>query len=246
MNWYKADMHIHSVLSPCGDLDMSPAKIVSKAIHNGLDMIAITDHNSTLHAPLMVELGIQNGLTVIPGAEITSAEEVHCLCYFETLDKTAEFQEFINQHSCSIPNDPQRFGMQILVNKDEEILDEIPDLLIVSLNASIDEVEQKVHELGGIFIPAHIDRQANGLMAQIGFLPINLPVDALEFDSSHDSSALLRKYPALHTKTLIANSDAHYIDDIGSHTTEYLLEKPSFTEWKMSLKKENNRTYRIK
>ncbi len=237
-------MHIHSVLSPCGDLDMSPSKIISEALGKGLEMIAVTDHNSTLHVPVTVELGKENGITVIPGAELTSAEEIHCLAFFEDAKQTEKFQTFIDKHSSSVPNNASRFGMQIIVNEKEEIIGEVAELLIMALSAPIEEIEQTVHLLGGIFIPAHINRTANGIYSQIGFIPEGLSADAFEFSGNTTKEALVVKYPELGTYNLITNSDAHYLKDIGSKITEYYLEKPSFDEWKMALKNQNNRTLR--
>lgn len=239
-------MHIHSVLSPCGDLDMSPSKIINEALRKGLEMIAITDHNSTLHAPVMVELGQKSGITVIPGAELTSAEEVHCLAFFENTNQASKFQSFIDRNLSHIPNIANRFGMQLLVNEKEEIIDEVSELLILALSATIEEIEQAVHKLNGVFIPAHVDRTMNGIYSQIGFLPLELSIDAIEFSANSKKDNLLLKYPELQQYNLISNSDAHYLSDIGSTFTEYFLEEPSFSEWKMALKNENNRTIRTK
>lgn len=245
MKWYRADLHIHTVLSPCGDLTMSPARIIFEAKNKNLDIIGVTDHNSTLHARLMVELGQKYGITVIPGVEVNTSEEVHCLAFFENTDNTEMFQNYISEHLNHVDNQPDKFGMQLVVNEKEEILDEVRPLLIASINAGIDEVEKKVHELGGIFIPAHVNRQMNGIYSQIGFLPGYLSFDAVEITGNQSCSDIVDLYPELGFYTVIKNSDAHYPECIGSAFTEYLLEKPTFTEWVKAVHKKDGREVRV-
>lgn len=245
MRWFRADLHIHSVLSPCGDLDMSPVRIIEETKKQKLDIIALTDHNSTLHCGLLVELGRNKGITVIPGVEVNTREEVHCLAFFETVDNVQKFQDFMEQHLPAIKNKPERFGQQLLVNESEEILKEIENLLIVALDCSIEEVERKVHELDGVFIPAHVDRQANGIFSQIGFIADDLTIDAVEFSSSVSAEQLLNQRPELKNFSLISNSDAHYPERIGKRITEYYLEEPTFAEWRKALKNDDGRKIRV-
>lgn len=235
MRWFKADLHVHSVLSPCGDLDMSPARIIKDAKEKKIDIIGITDHNSTLHAQSMMELGKKEGITVFPGAEITTQEEVHCLTFFENIETTKVFQQFIDNHTVEIKNKPERFGEQLVVNEQEEIVDSIDCLLIVGLNATINEVEHEVHKLGGIFIPAHVDRSSTSIYSQMGFIPGDLKIDAIEFSSAASEESLLEKRPELQNYCLITNSDAHYQHQLGESPTAYYLEEASFAEWKMAL-----------
>ena len=124
MTPFKADLHIHTVLSPCGDLEMSPSAIVQRALARGLDMIAISDHNTTRQVKVAQKVGRDNGLFVLGGVEVTSQEEAHCLAYFETDDQLDEFQEFLDQHLPPIPNDEDRFGYQLIVDENEEIVGE--------------------------------------------------------------------------------------------------------------------------
>ena len=129
MNDYRADLHIHSVLSPCGDLDMSPLAIVREACRKGLDIIGISDHNTTRHAALMTELGRENGLFVLPGVEINTKEEIHCLAFFETLDILNKFQNYLDMHLPDIKNDPVKFGYQVELDRDEHIIYEEEKML---------------------------------------------------------------------------------------------------------------------
>lgn len=246
MRWYRADLHIHSVLSPCGDLDMSPARIIHEAKNHNLDIIGITDHNHTGHARQMIELGLKEGIQVFPGVEINTCEEIHCLAFFENIGKTEKFQDYINSHTTDIRNKPEKFGHQLLVNEKEEILEQIEWLLITSLTCSINEIEKTVHQLDGIFIPAHIQRKSNSIYTQLGFLPDNLTIDAIEITAGMELSNLYSTKPELKNYSIILNSDAHYPEQIGSQATKYYLKAPSFVEWKMALQGINNRKISLK
>jgi PHP family Zn ribbon phosphoesterase len=245
MRKYRTDLHIHTLLSPCGDLEMSPARIVSIAIESGLDIIGITDHNTTKQCKVVWELGLKQGLTVIPGCEATSREEVHSLCLFADFDALEDFQKFLDQHLTIIPNNPGLFGYQPVVDQDENILEEIENYLGAALDVSIEEIEQKVHSLAGIFIPAHIDRPRNSLYSQLGFLPDDLKVDALQISKLTDERFVRELYGISPEITLVKFSDAHYPGDLGKTYTNLLLEEPIFEEIRKALKKENGRCIQI-
>ena len=237
---------MHTVLSPCGDLEMSPANIVRKASERGIDILGITDHNSTLHAPLIKELASREGIMVLMGAEVTTKEEVHCLCFFENEELLSQFQEYLNRHLPNIPNDTDRFGYQVVVNEEEEITDEIDCLLISGLNQGIEEIEKKVHALNGLFIPAHINKTVNSVISQLGFLPPDLKVDALEISQHTTKSEFLKKNKYLKNYNFIQSSDAHYIDNIGNAWTNFFMERRSFEEIKMALAGIDGRKIEIK
>jgi PHP family Zn ribbon phosphoesterase len=167
MKFYRADLHIHTLLSPCGDLEMSPANIVAKAKEKQLDIIGITDHNSTKHCRLTRKLAEKEGISVLCGAEVNTKEEVHCLAFFETDDKLELFQEFLDKQLPPVKNDVHRFGYQVVIDEKENIIEEVEKLLLTGLHAGIDEVEKVVHELGGIFIPAHVDRPYCSILSQL-------------------------------------------------------------------------------
>lgn len=241
MQTYRADLHIHTVLSPCGDLEMSPRNIVEQAKAQNIDIIAIADHNSTLHGPVIRKLAQPLGITVIFGAEVTTREEVHCLCLFDTESQRKKFQEYIDLNLPNIPNDPKSFGYQVVVNENDEIIEEIEPLLINGLKVGISSVEQTVHSLGGLFIPAHIDRPRNSLISQLGFVPPDLKFDALEIFWKTNPADILSQFPYLKNPTLIKNSDAHYIHQVGETYTTYQLEEPTFSELVKALKGEDER-----
>ena len=241
MRTFRVDLHTHTVLSPCGDLEMSSVNIVKKAKERGIDIIGISDHNSTLHAPLVKELAAKEGIVVMMGAEVTTKEEVHCLCFFETEDNLAVFQTYLEEYLPQIPNDTDKFGYQVVVNEEEEILKEVEWLLISAISQSIDQLEKKVHELNGLFIPAHINKMRDSIISQLGFIPPNLNVDALELTRHISKEAFLKKNAYLKDKTFIKSSDAHCIDLVGDVYTEFLMDEASFKEVKMALRNEEGR-----
>lgn len=241
MNIFRTDLHIHTVLSPCGDLEMSPAQIVSLAKASGLQIIGITDHNSTRQCRLTWELGQKAGLTVIPGCEATSREEVHCLCLFPDFEALGEFQKFLDQHLTIIPNNPEILGYQVIVDADEQIVAEVENYLGATLDVSIEDIERKVHALSGIFIPAHIDRPRNSLFSNLGFLPPELNADALQISKLANEQTVRSRYQISPEMTIVKFSDSHYPDDLGKTWTNFELEEPTFEEIRKALKKENGR-----
>lgn len=235
MDAVKADLHIHTVLSPCGDLDMSPGNIVDKAYANGLKIIGITDHNSTLHVPVVRRLAEKKGIFVLGGAEITTREEVHCLAFFPNDSALSEFQKFLDENQPNIPNNVEKFGHQPVVDENEQILEIIDKLLITGLNRSINDVEKEVHRLDGIFIPAHIDKTINSVFSQLGFLPPKLKVDALEISPFSSENETRKKFFIPESITIVTNSDAHFLNDIGKSFTLFQIEDINFQEIKMAI-----------
>ena len=245
MRTFRTDLHIHTLLSPCGDLEMSPANIVSLACQRGLDIIGITDHNSTKQCELVWKLAQKTNLTVFPGCEMTSREEVHCLGLFEDFDALRTFQDYLDQHLTIIPHNSALFGYQVVIDEDENILEELENYLGASLDVSIEEIEQKVHELSGIFIPAHIDRPRNSLFSQLGFFPPELKVDALQISKLADEVNVREKYKINPDITIVKFSDTHFPADLGKTYTLFDMEKPSFNEIRMALAREDGRSVKI-
>ncbi|MCL2027337.1 MAG: PHP domain-containing protein [Bacteroidales bacterium] len=225
---YKADLHIHTILSPCGDLSMSPQSIVDTAISRGLHIIGIADHNSTRQAPLVKKIGEKQGLFVLCGCEITSKEEAHCLAFFKDDETLNEFQKFLDTHLPDIPNDTDKFGYQIVVDENEDIVYEEPRFLLSAVDASLDELYDEVHRLGGIFIPAHIDRPSMSLMSQLGFVPPDIKADGMEVSKHITPEKFIKRFAYLKKFKFIQSSDAHFLDSIGETTTELDLSELSF------------------
>ncbi len=241
MNKYRADLHIHTLLSPCASLDMTPQAIVNRAKAAGLDIIGITDHNSTRHALLVKKLAEEAGIYTLTGAEVTTREEVHCLVFFEEEEQVIHFQNFIEDNLTRIPNSEEYYGYQPVIDEDENILEMVPWFLPAALKAGIDTIQKQVYELNGIFIPAHIDRSVNGILSQLGFIPPSLKYDALGL-SRHGSEKHVKEQYVIENKTaFIRNSDAHYPEQIGEIYSVLNMEGISFSEIKKALNQEDNR-----
>jgi len=241
MRKFRADLHVHSVLSPCGSLEMSPGNIVQSALNAKLDIIAITDHNSTKQVSIVKSMAEDRGIFVIGGVEVNTAEEVHCLALFETDEQLVDFQDYLDQHLPPIKNDTQKFGYQVVVDEFENIVEEEDRLLIIALNAGIVDVERKVHSLSGLFIPAHIDRPFNGIISQLGFVPINLKADAFELSRRAHLSDWENNTKLPADPVFIRNSDAHRPEDVGKQISIFEMEEISFSEIRKALKSEGGR-----
>ncbi len=210
---FRADFHIHSCLSPCASLEMSPNAIVRQARSVGLTALALSDHNCAFNLPAFDEICAREGMACLYGIEVTSIEEVHNLCLFDDLGSAMDFGQKVYDSLPPIPNQPDRFGDQPIVNADDEILGMAEKFLINASSYDIGTLLEEVHALGGLFIPAHIDRQVFGMISQLGFLPQE-DFDAVELTVSGDP-ALALDYPVVH------NSDSHQLDRLGSAYTDF-------------------------
>ncbi|MBO4424650.1 MAG: PHP domain-containing protein [Spirochaetales bacterium] len=204
-----SDLHIHSCLSPCANDDMTPANICGMAAVKGLQMIAVTDHNSARNLPAVKACCDAYGLLHIPGMEITTREEVHLLGYFETVEQALDFSEFLRPHMPSKKNKPQFFGNQFVMDEDDNIIAEEDELLIGASDLRLSELVKIIRERGGVPVPAHINRGSNGLLINLGFMPEELEFTAVE---------VWRALPCPHTpqagKVILHSSDAHQLGDI--------------------------------
>jgi len=242
---FKADLHIHTLLSPCADFEMTPANIVKRAVETGLQIIGITDHNSTKNALLAKRLGEKEGLLVLTGAEVTTKEEVHCLVFFETEAQLILFQQYIDENITIIPNPDGHFGYQPVVDVHDNITELVPHYLHAALKVGIGLLRQYVKNLNGLFIPAHVDRPVNGLFSQLGFLPPGLNPDAMGISKFSAKKDVAKHHNIPSDITFIRNSDAHYLDQIGEIYSRFYIEKLSFGEIKMALCNQNNRKVEI-
>ncbi|MEE4286142.1 MAG: PHP domain-containing protein [Mariniphaga sp.] len=241
MNKYRADLHIHTLLSPCASLEMTPNNIVEKAKASGLNIIGITDHNSTKHGLLVKKLAEKEGIFTLTGAEVTTKEEVHCLVFFEQPEQLITFQQFIEENITRIPNSEEYYGYQPVIDENENILEMVPYYLPAALKVGIEKIQKRVEELNGLFIPAHIDRSVNGILSQLGFIPPSLKYDALGL-SRHSSEKHVKEQYVIQNKiTFIRNSDAHYPEQIGEIYTVFNLEEINFPEIKKALNQKDNR-----
>ncbi|MDR3284434.1 MAG: PHP domain-containing protein, partial [Treponema sp.] len=166
----RADFHLHSCLSPCGSLDMSPSAIASELSRKGVGLAALTDHNSSLNCPAFKAACARHGVIPLFGMEAQSAEEVHVLCLFAGLETALAFGEEIYAQLPPVRNVPEKMGDQVYVNEDDEIIGEVENFLVISAQYDVNELARRVHSLGGLVIPAHADRSAFSLTSQFGYV----------------------------------------------------------------------------
>ncbi len=235
---FKADLHIHTCLSPCTELDMSPKGILASAEKNQIDIVGICDHNSSENSLAVINAAKKMNITVIPGMEVTSQEEVHVLALFDELENALKLQNFVYKN---LPgeNDEKAFGMQVVVNEKEEVLGFNNKLLIGATTIPLEEVIRLIHSCSGIAIASHIDRESFSIIGQLGFIPDNLELDALEISPKITFEEARKKYSKNYPIT--CSSDAHYPDDIGKGFTSFLLEDSTVAEIKKALKSEDGR-----
>lgn len=203
------DFHIHSCLSPCADDDMTPANIIGMAKLKELKAIAITDHNSCRNCAPAMDLGEEAGILVIPGMELTTEEEVHVICLFESLTDALSFDKFVYERLQKIENQPTIFGNQLVVNKEEQILQVEPYLMINATRISFLGVYELMKQFHGIMIPAHIDKNSNSLISNLGFVPEGSQFTCIELKELENLSNLQIVNPYLNECIAISNSDAH-------------------------------------
>lgn len=203
------DLHIHSALSPCGDEDMTPNNIVNMSVLKGLDLIAVTDHNSCRNAKAVMKAA-DGKIIVIPGLEVTTSEEVHVLCYFPDIEAAEDMGKLVRSRMQGIRNKPEIFGRQLVMNEMDEVVGEEEYLLVNAVNLDIYETAEETHRRGGVVVPAHIDRSSYSVLANLGFLPPDLLVDALEITECN-AERLSNSYKSY---AILTSSDAHYLVDI--------------------------------
>ena len=208
MNIY-CDLHIHSCLSPCGDMLMTPNNIVGMAFIKQLDAIAVCDHNTAENLPAVKEVADMMGVVLLPGMELTTREEAHMLAYFPDVDSALAFSRLVHEHLPPIPNRPEFFGRQVIMNGQDEEVGEEERLLISALDWSFEECERQIHLHGGLCVPAHINRGSNGVLNALGFLPGGAKYDALEV-----SDAVAMPPIDMTGYRTLRSSDAHYLENI--------------------------------
>ncbi|MCX8024497.1 MAG: PHP domain-containing protein [Thermanaerothrix sp.] len=241
---FRADLHVHTVLSPCAEIEMIPPLIVAEAVERGITLIAITDHNGTANIGAVQAAAAGSGLTVLPGMELQTREDIHVLCLFDTLEQAQAWQTLVDQALPPLKNQPEFFGDQLIVDKEGEFIAREERLLLVATSFSLEEAWQRVTELGGLFIPAHVDRKTFGLIETLGFVPPTLPVEALEISRHLKLNHVPSRLPQISGYPLIQSGDVHRLDEfLGS--TFFEIESPTIAEIRMALRGEKGRSYRI-
>jgi PHP family Zn ribbon phosphoesterase len=239
---YRAELHVHTVLSPCAGVEMIPPVIVQAALVKGINLIAITDHNSTANIGAVMEAAAGTGLTVLPGMELQTREEVHVLCLFDGLEQAKAWQRRVDSCFGEIQNDVELFGEQFVVDATGDLIYSEPRLLITNVDMSLEEAVEGVNALGGLVIPAHVERRAYGLLAVLGFAP---PIfDALEISPYAIAENVCQSFPETRDIPLLQSGDVHFSDGfIG--VMEFEMNAPTVNEIRRAIHSEGDRKMRI-
>lgn len=237
---FRADLHLHTCLSPCAEEEMNPLAIVRQAKKKGLDVIGICDHNSTRNVASVCRAGRWEGLVVIGGVEVCSREEAHILGLFDEEESLREMQQLIDENLQG-QNNPELFGEQYLCDESGLVVGQETKLLIGATQMSVAEVVESIHRLGGLAIASHVDRESFSLLSQLGFVPEGLEIDALEISSLHSVSKALHCFPQIKGFPLVRSSDAHRLEQIGVACTTFTGSSPSVAELGRALVGEDGR-----
>lgn len=222
MKRYYYDLHIHSCLSPCGDGDNTPNNIAGMAALCGIDIAALCDHNSTLNCPAFFEAAERYGIVAVAGMELTTAEDIHAVCLFETLNDAMNFGKEIEGLKVPVKNRPEIFGEQQILNGEDLLIGEETNLLINATFVSIEALPEIVSRYGGICYPAHIDREANGIISVLGTLPETPAFNCVELHDSGKLNEYTKRY-SLENKKIIISSDAHCLTQIKDRENYFSL-----------------------
>ncbi|MCL4271810.1 MAG: PHP domain-containing protein [Anaerolineales bacterium] len=240
MKTFRADLHVHTVLSPCAEVEMIPPLIVERALELGIDLIAVTDHNASANVSAVQKAAEGTGLTVLPGMEVQTREDVHLLCLFASL---ADLEVWQHEVDLSLPdelNPADYLGEQFVVDENGDYVRTETRLLLTSTKFSIEEVIERVNQLGGLVIPAHVNRTAYGLFPTLGFLAAWWNFPALEISRHITPEALNNQFPSSKDHPLIQSGDVHRLDEFVG-TTYFEIETRSLNEIRLALLGENGR-----
>lgn len=208
------DLHIHSCLSPCGDLDMTVNNILNMSILTELDAIALTDHNSCKNCPAFFEAGKDSGKVLIAGMELTTSEEIHVVCLFERLEDAMRFDEYVYERLPDIDNEPEIFGEQVILDCEDNEIGKVKKLLINATNISIEDVGELSKQFNFVAFPAHIDKQSFSILSSLGYIPEEYGFGAFEVKDPAKIEQLKALHPVLEGAVIVTDSDAHYLEHI--------------------------------
>lgn len=242
MRRFLADLHVHSLLSPCAAVEMTPRNIVWHAVQHEIDIVAITDHNACDNVVAALEAAKGTNVTVLPGMEVESKEEVHLIVLFEKMRQLKAWEQFTRRHMSGRLNDPERFGAQFIVDADDNFVAEKPEMLLASLTAGVAEISEQVKNLGGICIASHVDRPTYSIVSQLGFIPPDIELAAVEISRNMSVEHAPQRIPAIGRLPIITASDAHVMDDFtDGPKTVFYIEQPTLGEIRQALLTQNLR-----
>lgn len=235
---YRADLHIHSCLSPCAELDMTPRGIIKTAVERGIDIIALTDHNSMENVDITRKIGMDK-VFVFAGMEVTSSEEIHILALFDDIERAMELQSLVYDNLPSGENDERLYGHQVVVNEYDEVLSLNKRLLIGATKIGIGDLVERIRSLGGISFASHVDKESFSVISQLGFIPDDLNFDGLEFSPHITGEKATEMFPQLNKFPWVSFSDAHYLKEIGRRVTVFDINEISVDNIKKALREGN-------
>ncbi len=193
MKRYYYDLHIHSCLSPCGDNEATPNSIAGMGKINGLDLMALTDHNTCKNCPAFFEAAVRYGILPMAGMELTTSEDIHMVCLFPTLKKAMEFDEALQDKRMLIPNRTDVFGDQNICDSEDNVIDKDEYFLPMATTVSVSDAVILVESFEGICYPAHIDREANGIVSILGTVPEDLNFSCVEIHNRKNTDEYIFK-----------------------------------------------------
>lgn len=224
MKEYYYDLHIHSCLSPCGDDEMTPNNIAGMGVVAKLDIMALTDHNTCRNCPAFFKTAEANGIVPVAGMELTTAEDIHLVCLFEKLEDAMNFDSAVSEKRIPFRNRVDIFGKQMIMDENDEVIGTEENLLSNATLITVDEAPALVESFGGICYPAHIDREANGIVATLGIFP-ELPFfPCAEYHDGDKRKEYEERFPLLTSKPFVVSSDAHYLWDISGRLNCFELD----------------------
>ncbi len=234
MQKFIVDLHVHTVLSACAEVEMIPPLIVQRAVALGVNAIAITDHNCVANVAAVLEAAQGSGLVVLPGMEVQSREEVHLLCLFDTLEQALAWDEQVARALPNLENDPDLFGAQYVVDATGEYLRTDERLLATSTSMSVEQIVAAVNNLGGLCLPAHVDRPSYSIFSNLGFIPPTLPIAGVEVSVNTTPADARVRFPQLSRYGIVVNGDAHRLNELVART-QIWVEQPAISELRLAL-----------
>ena len=205
------DLHMHSCLSPCADDDMTPMNMAGMGMLKGLSVMALTDHNSCRNCPAFFKACEGYGIVPIAGMELSTAEDVHMVSLFPTLEAALAFEGALESHRMAMDNDPAIFGNQFVMNEKDEVVAEFRPLLIAATDLWMGDAVELVRSFGGVIYPAHIDRDSNGIIAMLGDIPPEYNFTAMEYRDGEKRPEYEALYAEAKGKSVLVSSDAHQL-----------------------------------
>jgi len=240
---YRAELHLHTVLSPCAAVEMIPPLIIEEALSNNINLLAVTDHNSIANIGAVIQAAAGTNIKVLPGIELQTREEIHSLCIFDSLDQADSFFNNIKKTFPEIRNNAEFFGEQFVVTSEGDFVRREERLLITSSSISLKEAWHEVNKLGGLLIPAHVNRTTFGLLPVLGLVPTDIDLQVLEISRHLSFLQAIDQFPQLSNYSLVQGGDAHTLEEIKGWN-QFTIQEPSVSEILLALKGRSGRSYK--